>query len=341
MKPRIWRLTLDTNPEDCNLNCIMCEEHSVYSNYIREKLDGKKRRMPEPWLEPIFRQAKELGVKEIIPSTMGEPLLYKHFSKLMDLCKKYSIAMNLTTNGTFPPHYGFNIKEWAERIIPITTDVKVSWNGFTAHTAEKIMAGINFDKAVENLKAFISFRNHYHTQSGHYCRITLQLTFMQNNMHELPELIKWAASLGVDRIKGHHLWTHFPETQSLSFRHSQQSMDCWNTIVKKAHQTAKDVRKPDGSSILLANFEPLDSTSMQAVPEHYCCPFLGRELWISATGKVSPCCAPDEQRQGLGDFGYIQTHSLSEIIESEAYQKLCSEYKNHSLCKQCNMRVSG
>ena len=23
-----WRITFDTNPDDCNLNCVMCEEHS-------------------------------------------------------------------------------------------------------------------------------------------------------------------------------------------------------------------------------------------------------------------------------------------------------------------------
>ena len=25
-----WRLTFDTNPDQCNLRCIMCEEHSKY-----------------------------------------------------------------------------------------------------------------------------------------------------------------------------------------------------------------------------------------------------------------------------------------------------------------------
>jgi len=37
------------------------------------------------WLEDIFQQAQSLGVKEIIPSTMGEPLLYKHFARLNDI----------------------------------------------------------------------------------------------------------------------------------------------------------------------------------------------------------------------------------------------------------------
>ena len=101
-KYKLWRITLDTNPEDCNLSCTMCEEHSPFSKFIKEKLNGKRRRMPKEWLESIFQQAKALGVKEIIPSTMGEPLLYKHFAYIVELCYKYNIKMNLTTNGTFP-----------------------------------------------------------------------------------------------------------------------------------------------------------------------------------------------------------------------------------------------
>ena len=97
---KIWRLTLDTNPEDCNLSCTMCEEHSPFSTYIKEKLGGKHRRMPKEWLTPIFKQAKALGVREIIPSTMGEPLIYKYFATFVELCYEYDVKMNLTTNGS-------------------------------------------------------------------------------------------------------------------------------------------------------------------------------------------------------------------------------------------------
>jgi hypothetical protein len=45
--------------------------------------------------------------------------------------------------------------------------------------------------------------------------------------------------------------------------------------------------------VLLENIIPLTENENTEVPEHYECPFLTKELWISATGKVSPCCAPD------------------------------------------------
>src|SRR5688572_29527091 len=135
----VWRITIDTNPEDCNLHCIMCEEHSPYSDFIETlyKTTGtKRRRMPVEWLGKIFEEAKELGVKEIIPSTMGEPLLYKDFDEIVKLAHLNDIKLNLTTNGTFPKR---TAAEWAELIVPVTSDVKLSWNGATKETAEKVM----------------------------------------------------------------------------------------------------------------------------------------------------------------------------------------------------------
>jgi wyosine [tRNA(Phe)-imidazoG37] synthetase (radical SAM superfamily) len=101
----LWRITIDTNPEDCNLKCIMCEEHSPYSDFIPtlfKETGVKRRRMKFATVEDIFLQAEKLGVKEIIPSTMGEPLLYKEFDKIFELAEQKNIKINLTTNGTFP-----------------------------------------------------------------------------------------------------------------------------------------------------------------------------------------------------------------------------------------------
>lgn len=335
---KFWRITLDTNPEDCNLSCIMCEEHSPFSTYIQEKLAGKHRRMPKEWLEPIFEQAQKLGVKEIIPSTMGEPLIYKHFAHFVELCYKYNLKMNLTTNGTFPKTTEKTVTEWAKLIVPITTDVKISWNGATAETAQKVMLRINFEEVLNNVKEFIRIRDEHFQTTGYYCRVTFQLTFMQNNMHELGDIVKLAAQLGVDRVKGHQLWAHFEEIKSLSFRKDPQSIAQWNRYVQQAYEAQEKYRKPNGDKVLLENIVTLQENEDKEVPEHYECPFLEKELWISATGEISPCCAPDELRKTLGYFGNIQNTTLAEVLQSEVYQNLVQNYKKIELCKTCNMR---
>ena len=337
-KYNLWRITLDTNPEDCNLSCTMCEEHSPFSKFIREKLNGKRRRMPKEWLESIFQQAKALGVKEIIPSTMGEPLLYKHFVYIVELCYKYGIKMNLTTNGTFPKTTEKSVTEWAKLLVPITTDVKISWNGATAQTAQKIMLKINFDEAIANVREFIRIRNEHFKATGYKCRVTFQLTFMQNNMHELADIIALAAKLDVDRVKGHQLWAHFDEIKDLSMKHSAESILQWNKYVEEAYKAQEKYRKHNGEKVILENIIPIELNESQEIPENYNCPFLGKELWISPTGKISPCCAPDEMRQTLGNFGNIENNTIESILNSDNYINLITHYKQIPLCKTCNMR---
>jgi len=335
---KLWRVTLDTNPEDCNLSCTMCEEHSPFSTYIKEKLNGKHRRMPKEWLEPIFEQAKKIGVTEMIPSTMGEPLIYKHFAHIVELCYKYNIKMNLTTNGTFPRTTEKTVTEWAKLIVPITTDVKISWNGSTAETSQKVMLKLNFEEVVSNVKEFIRIRDEHFAKTGYYCRITFQLTFMQNNMHELADIVKLAAELGVDRVKGHQLWAHFDEIKNLSMKETPESITKWNEYVKQAYDSQSKFCKPNGEKVILENIIPLQQNEDKEIPESYECPFLEKELWISATGKYSPCCAPDELRKELGDFGTIEQFSIEEVLKSQVYAELVANYKSKPLCKTCNMR---
>jgi len=335
---KLWRVTLDTNPEDCNLSCTMCEEHSPFSTYIKEKLGGKHRRMSKAWLDHIFKQAKKIGVTEMIPSTMGEPLIYKHFAHFIELCYKYNIKMNLTTNGTFPRTTEKTVTEWAKLIVPITTDVKISWNGATAKTSQEVMKGINFEKTVSNVIEFIRIRDEHFANTGYYCRVTFQLTFMQNNMHELADIVKLASELGVDRVKGHQLWVHFDEIKHLSMKATPESIAKWNEYVKEAHEAQEKFRKPNGKKVILENIILLEKNENKEIPESYECPFLAKELWVSATGKISPCCAPDEQRNTLGNFGNIENTSIKEVLHSDNYQNLVKNYKKIDLCKTCNMR---
>jgi glycosyltransferase involved in cell wall biosynthesis/MoaA/NifB/PqqE/SkfB family radical SAM enzyme len=334
----LWRITIDTNPEDCNLKCIMCEEHSPYSNFIPnlyKETGVKRRRMKFETVENIFNQAKALGVSEIIPSTMGEPLLYKEFDKIFELSNQHNIKINLTTNGTFPKK---TVLEWAKLIVPNTTDIKISWNGATKETSEKIMLGVDFEQTIANIQEFITYRDLYFQEKGYFCRVTLQLTFMQNNMHELADIIKLAASLGVDRVKGHQLWAHFEEIQSLSMKESNNSIQQWNNYVIEAYRAQESYRKPNGEKVILENIISIEENSNEEVPEEYECPFLTKELWISATGKISPCCAPDNLRKELGDFGNIEQVTIQEAMKSAAYTDLVNNYKSKPLCKTCTMR---
>jgi glycosyltransferase involved in cell wall biosynthesis/MoaA/NifB/PqqE/SkfB family radical SAM enzyme len=332
-----WRITFDTNPDTCNLHCIMCEEHSPHSPLqIRRKAEGRARRlMPFELLERVVADAAPHGLREIIPSTMGEPLLYEHFEDILELCRRYGVLLNLTTNGTFPR---LGAEQWARRIVPVTSDIKISWNGASKATHEAIMLGSRWEKVVDNVRELVAVRDAHAAVGGHRCRITFQLTFLESNVAELADMVRLAVELGVDRVKGHHLWAHFDAIQGESMRRSAQSIERWNAAVLEARAAAAERPLANSKHILLENIFLLDAAATQDLAPGGPCPFLGQEAWVSATGRFDPCCAPDAQRLTLGEFGNLGEQSLMEIWNGEAYRELASTYHKRRLCLGCNMR---
>ncbi|MDF3047870.1 MAG: radical protein [Candidatus Midichloriaceae bacterium] len=334
-KPGPWRITFDTNPDHCNYQCIMCECFSPYSQAKDNRLAQNKRKriMPIETIEKILSDSVGTPLREIIPSTMGEPLLYKDFDRIIELCHKYNLKLNLTTNGSFPIK---GVAKWAELLIPILSDIKISWNGATKDTHEKIMLGSKWDQVLPNLKEFIKARDE--STGENKCTITLQLTFLEENVNELPDIIALAIDLNIDRVKGHHLWAHFDEIKNQSMRRSKESIAKWNQIVHKVLEIANNKKLKNGKLITLENISFLDENAVHDLAPGGLCPFLGKEAWINTEGVFSPCCAPDNLRKSLGNFGNINEQSLQEIWSSSAYNDLRKTYLSKELCKGCNMR---
>jgi glycosyltransferase involved in cell wall biosynthesis/MoaA/NifB/PqqE/SkfB family radical SAM enzyme len=332
-----WRITFDTNPDDCNLRCVMCEEHSPHSTLqVARCTSGKpRRRMDVGLIRRVLESCRGTRLREIIPSTMGEPLLYEHFDKIIDLCREFGVKLNLTTNGTFPKR---GAVAWAERIVPVTSDVKISINGATKATQEAVMLGSNFESVLDNVREFVRVRNTHADAGGNRCRVTFQTTFLKSNVHELPDLVRLAAALGVDRVKGHHLWVHFTKIEGLSMRRSRESIEDWNQIAADTERATVECPLPNGQHVLLENIHRLNPDVQNDIAPGGPCPFLGEEAWVSAEGRFDPCCAPDAQRRTLGEFGHLVDDTLMEIWNGAAYRGLRESYRENRLCQTCNMR---
>ena len=161
---------------------------------------------------------------------------------------------------------------------------------------------------------------------------------METNVDELADIVELASTLGVDRVKGHHLWAHFQEIKSLSMRRSVKAIERWNAAVVAAQEAAERYRLPSNKRVLLENIFPLDTASDGEIVNGAICPFLGQEAWISAEGRFNPCCAPDALRKSLGEFGNLNDVGLYSIWESLPYAQLRASYLDHALCHTCNMR---
>ncbi|CAF0994484.1 unnamed protein product [Didymodactylos carnosus] len=336
-----WRITFDTNPDDCNFSCVMCEQHSEHSPHQKARKEQKirRRRMDFEVMKKVVTEAAPLGLKEIIPSTMGEPLMYRDlkgrtFEDIIQLCHDQKIKLNLTTNGSFFSPHGHSVEQWAQALVPVLSDIKFSWNSATKCTQELVMKNSKFEKQLSNLKTFISIRDKI-------AIVTLQLTFMEINLSEIPDIVKLGISLGVDRIKGHHLWAHFTQIKDQNLRRSPDSIRRWNKIVQECQTIAQNQLLPNGKQIKLENvFELSEDSGTSSIHPESTCPFLGKEAWINHSGRFDPCCAPDQERLSLGSFGNITdpNQQLMNIWNGATYKNLVKNYSSYPLCQNCNMR---
>ena len=336
-RPGPWRITFDTNPDHCNYKCVMCECFSPYSKTKDERIAAgiKKRIMPIETIRKIINESKGTPLIEIIPSTMGEPLLYKDFDEIIKLCHEHNLKLNLTTNGSFPIK---GAKKWAELLIPVCSDIKFSMNGATKNISESIMLGSKWEEQLLNIKTLIQVRDEYLLTYNARCQLTFQVTFLQTNIDELADLVLLAIDLGIDRVKGHHLWAHFDEIKDLSMRRSGNSIEKWNNVVREIYDIRNNNLLPNGRKIILENIHLLDKDSSKDIAPGGNCPFLGKEAWINTEGKFSPCCAPDNLRKSLGDFGSVLEQSIGDIFLSDQYKNLQKTFLANPLCKDCNMR---
>lgn len=326
-----WRITFETNPDLCNLHCRMCEVHSRYSQvkYDRSML-------PFNVIERVVTSAAQYGLREIIPSTMGEPLLYPDFDKILGMVRQMSLKVNLTTNGTFP---GRGVDSWARAILPVASDTKISMNGATSRTAESIMQGLNFERQVTNLHEYVKIRNDIQRSGVNDPTVTVQATYMRSNIDELPDLLRMAIDMDIDRFKGHHVWITHPEIAGESLRMDIRSIREWNATVDVMIKIAEAKRLPSGKKIVLANVYHLPESDCCQKTQAEICPFAGKEAWVSYNGRFDVCCAPDEKRRSLGNYGNVLDSDIMNIWHGGPYQRFVRSWGGNDVCRQCNMKV--
>ena len=224
-----------SNARDDNRDCVLDSENARLANSNGERFSdcnkernyNKERRalgmgeMPfEIARAAIEKYAAERDVsgkrllREVIPSTMGEPLLYSHFDELIELCGALGLPLNLTTNGTFPGKWVR--EECLAKLLCACSDIKVSYlaseqfGGWKANVEKLVRvrdklrgnaysagvascANVGCARAVNAKCAGI--------EKSRIATVSLQVTLHKKNLRDVPVLVEWATAIGIDRIK--------------------------------------------------------------------------------------------------------------------------------------------
>lgn len=315
-------LTLETTMT-CSLRCVMCQ---VYRSptAMRQGLVGN----PVMNVELFERIAVEAfpTAKAVTPTVMGEPLQTPFLPRILELLSTYSVRMNMVTNGTLLT------REMSRRLLPQVGKIKVSFDGATKETFESIRRGSKFETVVENIRGFDAERRKLGLSEPPL--LCLQVTLMRKNIEELPRIVEMASELGVDEIVGLHVYVFDKafEPQSL-LRHRELS----DRMITEATKRARDLGiRPHFPAPYSARAQA-SSKEIPAVRESTLCKFLWREVWVSHTGDVTPCCVPDRPV-----VGSLRTSSLVDAWNSEMYQELrrtVGSKEPFDCCRHCSLRV--
>jgi hypothetical protein len=330
--PVPWRVTFVTNPDECNLRCPMCSTHSDEARARRSP--GPPRRLS---LEEVVRALDSLSPppREVVPSTRGEPLLWDGLPGLAEACRARGIALNVTTNGSFP---GRGAEEWARTLCPASSDVKISWGAATPWLDSDLIGGRDPARALSDLRTFVRIRDEIATAGGNRCGVSLQVAARTENVSELPGLVGLAALEGLDRVKVNHLQLHFPSLVASSLRHSPRAIRRWNEAVRMAHEVAATTPRRGGGEVVLHGFVELPETG--AIPRGDC-PFAGREAWVEVDGSYLPCPSPAARAGGLGDLGSLARSSLAVAWAAPAWRAVGDGWPALGPCQDCAFRAPG
>ena len=251
--------------------------------------------MPVATVRATIENALKEGLREVIPSTMGEPLLYSHFAELLELCKASGVPLNLTTNGSFPGKWG--TEEGMRRLLHACSDIKVSCMGFDDDVFSEMMPGGDFSQWKSNVERLVSLARTERAAAGadSVSTISLQVTLHKKFASvagAVHPILYWAQSIGIDRIKWNPAVFLSTAPDELVRQYALESDEIL-ALKSQLEESAKSSKVRCEGSLF---FEPSLAAQEPCVGDSIPCPF-NDELWVLPDGSVQHCPNP-ERRYG-------------------------------------------
>lgn len=297
------KITLQTT-DVCNLDCPHCQIPRAQ----------KTARMDEA----VLRRVKEdlfPTLVELHPTNLGEPLTWHLFEDLCHELSNYGVLLDLTTNGTLL------VQKRIDWLRPIARDVKVSFDGATRETFERLRRGARFEAVCDNVRQLVAALR----DSPRRPTISLQMTLMKSNYRELPALVRLGAELGVHRIKAYHLFSFSAELDSESLMHD---LSVWPPVLGEAIDEGRRL------GLELQCAEPEHAEGALTVGQA-ACHLPWHETWIDVDGAILPC-----HSHGGDSAGNILRSSFRDIWNGPLYRRIRRGYSAARLdwhCDGCGM----
>ena len=283
------RLTMELSI-DCNLRCPHCEftPPRVWANKMSPR-PSMELKLPdlENVAEKIFPY-----IQSLIPSVVGEPMMYSHWERFLDLLEQYGVYADVCTNGTYLD------LPTLDRMGPMLARLNVSMDGASPATFNKLRAPADFDDVVSRLKVLREWRRGLAPHERP--EVWIMSVLMTQWIDELPDMVRLAAELEIDGLGCGHLIA-----MNKFWEESHPSTDPERTdrALREAARVARELGVSVSLPVLYSgedvsfNTDPIlplvHKVPVPAYPEDerpYFCKYMWRELFVALDGDVSSCC---------------------------------------------------
>jgi MoaA/NifB/PqqE/SkfB family radical SAM enzyme len=310
----------------CNSKCATCPLTFSPQEAARQlSLDEFKQLIEQL---PDLRRAVLQGI--------GEPLLNRDLAPMIAHLKDRGVYTVFNTNAAL-----LTYRRQVELIQSGLDELRVSLDSSTPDTYLKVRGIPAFDRVIANLGEMVRTRAEHESWLP---RISIWMTGLRENLHELPDVIDLAARLGVDEVYLQRLvfWGEGLATSNQSVYAS--TFDEAEEIIQEAERRAKrngvgfrgaDAQSPRSSLVdREAKHEPWRACSRPL-----------RLAYITAQGTALPCCiAPftDAPFEGIRLGNYLKD-GVAAVWQGAAYQQFREQlYSSEppASCRNCGLAWS-
>lgn len=307
----------------CNIRCVMCF-HS---------LESTRRERTVYLSSDDFASvaSRVLPYSHRLTLSLGnEPLMSPHFTEILRIACSHKVPnVNFFTNGLL-----LNDENIDAIIEYGVTQLCVSIESATPATYKAIRRGGDFDHLVRNVERLVERRNAAGSTTP---RVRFDVVMMQRNIHEMGDLVKLAARLGVQELSFRHLVSFEGlGMENESLKYTKALSNYWlDMALATAAELGLDVQTRPAFFELGDEAAPLMATATTPFLQTPYCPFPFFHISMGPGGHVLPC----PHSHGEVPYGQISAETpLDQIWLNPKFTTLRQRILRHDpadMCRRC------
>ncbi|SHJ14076.1 radical SAM protein [Parasporobacterium paucivorans] len=290
----------------CNLNCIMCGRNAA--KFKPTAFDMEVFRSFEPMMDIV---------EEVTLMGWGEPTIHPHFIEMLEIIHRHGARKYFCTNG-------MNLKQIKKALFDYEVDVfAVSVDGATKETNNRIRKGSDLDMIVRDLK---EIEREKKEQCLSYPYINFVFCAMKSNLHELPDLIRLAADIGIEEVKVVYLTVFGDDILNESLWGQEEEV---RSVFGEAAQIGEEL----GILLKLPYISGEDEATEKLHKECY---VSWRDFFLGSDGYVRPCMSTPVQFFRYDVKNRPEFMSVWNAPEYQKYRSIVNDpEKMENPCRRC------